>query len=90
MVLAKCAAEFSWLKGALSNISLCIWQWNEYASTNGIRLGVIFNGMFLWAIRADGNNNILLSQAYRYNATNPTVLQVCFPLVLNVSGDMFA
>ncbi|KAK9902748.1 hypothetical protein WJX75_004828 [Coccomyxa subellipsoidea] len=51
-------------------------QWNEYASTNGILFGFIFNGMFLWAIKADGNNNIELSRAYRYNATNPTVLQV--------------
>lgn len=90
MVLARCAAESSWREGALSNISLCAWQWNEYASTNGILFGFIFNGMFLWAIKADGNNNIELSRAYRYNAINPTVLQVGFPWVLNVSGDMYA
>jgi hypothetical protein len=32
--------------------------------------------MWTWAVMTDGNNNIFISDAFRYNARGPTVLQV--------------
>ena len=57
-------------------------QWNDFASYQGIRFGLISNHMWTWALCADSGNNILVSPAYRYNAMNPTVLEASPELFL--------
>jgi len=52
-------------------------QVNAYAANNGIRYGMISSGLWSWVFCNDGCNNMTLSQAFRYDATNPTVLEVC-------------
>lgn len=51
-------------------------QVNGYAGIHGIRYGMISNGLWSWVFRNDGCNNMSLSQAFRYDATTPTVLEV--------------
>ena len=54
-----------------------ILQVSAYAANNGFRYGMISNGLWSWVFLNDGCNNMSLSQAFRYDATNPTVLEVC-------------
>ncbi|BDA48478.1 hypothetical protein COCOBI_12-1570 [Coccomyxa sp. Obi] len=58
------------------NVIGAIDQWNQYASELGIRHGLIFTQLWTWAIQADGRNNLRISPGFRYNSTNPTVLEV--------------
>lgn len=51
-------------------------QVNGYKAIHGIRYGMISNGLWSWVFSNDGCNNMSLSQAFRYDATTPTVLEV--------------
>ncbi len=59
-------------------------QVNGYAAAHGIRCGMISNTLWSWVFWMDGCNNMSMSKAFRYDATNPTVLQV-FSCVLVLS-----
>ncbi len=52
-------------------------QVKAYAAARGIQYGMISNILWSWAFVMDGNNNMQISQPLRYDATHPTVLQVC-------------
>ena len=52
-------------------------QVNGYAAAHGIRYGMISNILWSRVIWMDGCNNMSISKAFHYDATNPTVLQVC-------------
>ncbi len=51
-------------------------QVNAYAAAHGIQYGMISNILWSWAFVMDGRNNMQISQALRYDAAYPTVLQV--------------
>ncbi len=62
-------------------------QVNGYAAAHGIRYGMISNTLWSWVFWMDGRNNMSISKAFRYDATDPTVLQVsCCVLVLSLSS----
>ncbi len=69
-----------------------ILQVNAYAANNGIRYGMISNGVWSWVFRNDGCNNMSLSQAFRYDATTPTVLEVrcCHCPCIGLRSRMFS
>ena len=51
-------------------------QVNAYAAAHGIKYGMISNLLWSWALVMDGRNHMQISQPLRYDASNPTVLQV--------------
>ena len=52
------------------------WQVNGYAAAHGMRYGMITNLLWSWVFVMDGCNNMKVSAAYRYDAIQPTILQV--------------
>ena len=47
------------------------------AAVHGMQYGMITNLLWSWVVVMDGHNNMRVSKAFRYDASKPTVLQVC-------------
>ena len=62
---------------------VCGMQVNKCASENGVRYGLIFTHLFLWAVEADGSNNLSISTAIRYNDQGPTALEASLHCTLH-------
>ena len=58
-------------------LKLVLVQVNGYAGAHGIQYGMITNVLWNWVFVMDGCNNMKVSGAFRYDARQPTVLQVC-------------
>ena len=63
--------------GLQANEALICLQVNGYAAVHGMRYGMISNLLWSWVFVMDGCNNMRVSKAFRYDASAPTVLQVC-------------
>ncbi|KAK9915305.1 hypothetical protein WJX75_007332 [Coccomyxa subellipsoidea] len=59
-----------------TNCIAIIAEWNQFAAATGIRYGLIFTHMWLWALKSDGANNVRISPAFSYCAHDPSILEV--------------
>lgn len=59
-----------------SNVDAVIAQVNGYAAAHGIQYGMISNLLWSWVLIMDGCNNMKVSAAFRYDAMQPTILQI--------------
>ena len=67
-----------YIAAAIPDSALCCpLQVNGHTAAHGIKYGMISNILWSWAFVMDGKNHMQISQPFRYDATSPTVLQVC-------------
>ena len=56
-------------------------QFVDYARANEIAYGLLFAHLWTWAIAVDGDNQVRVSQAVRFDSYQPTVLEASVPRV---------